>query len=354
YACSPDECEKAPKLQPIQTWGDSIFSNETSFYILQDHYFNLNPVDFGLDFSIFVKYVSTPLFPIHSNNQLKNPIPTDAPNLEAQNLGKVPNLCEPGGAFAQGVDGCYQCMGYQNNDNGASFGRVVQPVVQQFLGYCGTAVSSPISIGPALIPPGSTAPGVPPSSHPIAIPDSTLSYPPGAVQSSYPPGKPPTTYPPGQPNTMPTQYSYAPASTVPERTVSGVVIPPTVIPAHQVTDSPGYSLIISGSAISLDTATGIGSWILSGLGGLSSLDSATSTSSGSASSDSTKTKSTTTTTTTTTKSTSTGSSSSSSSSRSSGASAAATAGSAAPRVSSAPWNIALVVFAFAYSIIFWS
>jgi hypothetical protein len=55
YVCSPDECEPAPPLQPLQVWGEPVFSNETSFYVLQDDYFNLDPVVFGLNFSIFVK-----------------------------------------------------------------------------------------------------------------------------------------------------------------------------------------------------------------------------------------------------------------------------------------------------------
>jgi hypothetical protein len=55
YVCSPDECQPAPPLAPIQFWGEPIYSNETSFYILQDDYFNLNPILYGLDFSIFVK-----------------------------------------------------------------------------------------------------------------------------------------------------------------------------------------------------------------------------------------------------------------------------------------------------------
>ena len=50
YICSPDECKPAPPLAAIQFWGEPIYSNETSFYVLQDGYFNLNPIQFGLEF----------------------------------------------------------------------------------------------------------------------------------------------------------------------------------------------------------------------------------------------------------------------------------------------------------------
>ncbi|KAI9861888.1 MAG: hypothetical protein M1813_004956 [Trichoglossum hirsutum] len=297
----------------------------------------------------------------------------DAPLLEAQNSGKHPGLCDSGGAFAEGLGNCNACIGYHGGGKGASFGSV-KPDFEQFLDYCGKAANSPIVISsePAKSSvPGSTASALQPSGRPTPetqksanqpgpssanAPPNSFSFIPGTtvpattVGDSVIPGHTilPTSVPMPGPN-QPNSYSYIPGTIVPPTTIGNSVVPgytilpsSVLVPGSNPSDSTPVQLVWGSSTVNIDPH--LGSQILAGISAIPSnfLVSSSSTDS----STNTKTTSSTTTTTTT--------SSSSSSSRSSGSTAAATSTSTAPRVSSAPWNIALVIFTFACIALAWS
>lgn len=156
YFCSPDECIPSPKLLPDQYWGPPVKADEISKFNVTPGYFNLDPTEFGLNYSIFA-------FPEGTQVQKRNPgrgdpslqsrqaggadiIPGvcyDECNncmLEAEAAGKSAALCDSGSAFNVDLGNCNACIAFHSA--GKAMGGPV-PQFQQYLSYCETVNSGP-------------------------------------------------------------------------------------------------------------------------------------------------------------------------------------------------------------------
>ncbi|KAI9839215.1 MAG: hypothetical protein M1819_003208 [Sarea resinae] len=174
YICDPSDCQPVTPLNSPQMWGPNITSNATGNYTLQDDYFNLDPENFGLNFSIFVQetvvvQVENPpnkhkrgaarsfLSRFMKRAQTAPPAcfaDCNACELEAESSGKTPALCSPHSAFFSAVGSCRDCISLHAGSQSPIFQSIVQPDIQQFLDFCSgsevsmNALSSTASLQP--------------------------------------------------------------------------------------------------------------------------------------------------------------------------------------------------------------
>ncbi|KAI9799474.1 MAG: hypothetical protein M1833_003996 [Piccolia ochrophora] len=191
YYCSPDECEPVAPLESPQYWGEPIESNDTDKYVLQDDYFNLNPLHFSLGYDNFVEELVIVVDPdgtarTYEAATYQGAVETAAPaahpakhpakratdngvqrwakidrrqqgetappscyddcnacGLEAQSTGKTPDLCEPESAFNSALGGCEACIErHEARRPPTSFNNVVKPDFQQFIDFCSGSSAS--------------------------------------------------------------------------------------------------------------------------------------------------------------------------------------------------------------------
>lgn len=156
FLCPPDQCAPAEVLPvPLATWDDTIYGNSTpalnSGLTVQalDNYFNMDPLDFGLSYEIFVieetitltATTIRPPSPTIGARQAQTSVPgacfpwCNNCLLEAQAQGKTPALCVPGSAFETSLEQCEQCIEVHRTDDSGSFVQIA-PQFQQFLDYC--------------------------------------------------------------------------------------------------------------------------------------------------------------------------------------------------------------------------
>ena len=171
YYCAPDECIAVTPLPTPQLWNPNIYGNASPAtdpnlkFNVVDHYFNMNPRDYGLSYDIFagtevITYTSTttileaPTQAVRAR-QAQTSVPAACYPwcnnclLEAQAVGKTPALCVPGSPFEIDVNDCEQCIAYHKSDSTGSFVQIA-PQFQQFINYCAqisstTVVSTPTS-----------------------------------------------------------------------------------------------------------------------------------------------------------------------------------------------------------------
>jgi hypothetical protein len=136
YYCSPDECIPSPQLLPPQFWGTPVISHDVGeFNVSSLTYFNLNPRDFGLGYGIF----QFPWAPEHSARDLTATVPPECFDecndsmLEAESVGKSPDLCQAGSAFRMLHRACMKCVNFHG---WATTTSDTLPDFQQFLFYC--------------------------------------------------------------------------------------------------------------------------------------------------------------------------------------------------------------------------
>ncbi|KIW20773.1 hypothetical protein PV08_01351 [Exophiala spinifera] len=155
FYCAPNECIPAETLPAyLPTWDADIYGNSTPItnpglnVQAIDNFFNMEPLQFGLSYQIFVV---DEVFTLTSTF-LEQPTPTIAARqaqtsvpgacypwcnnclLEAQSSGKSPKLCLPGSAFETSLNQCEQCINVHRGDD-TGFVQIA-PQFQQFLDYC--------------------------------------------------------------------------------------------------------------------------------------------------------------------------------------------------------------------------
>jgi hypothetical protein len=167
FYCSPDQCVAASALGVPQVWDTTIYGNSTPatdpslrFNVI-DHYFNMNPADYGLSYDIFVEeeaftFTSTigyaPTAALAAR-QAETSIPgTCYPwcndcLIEAQSVGKTPALCAPDSNYEKDLANCQQCIAYHATDTD-NFVQIA-PQFQQFMAYCDALSAPPPSPTPA-------------------------------------------------------------------------------------------------------------------------------------------------------------------------------------------------------------
>jgi hypothetical protein len=165
YYCAPDECIAVTPLPTPQLWNPNIYGNSSPVtdpglkLNVVDHYFNMNPRDYGLSYDIFVAteaitYTSTttileaPTQAVRAR-QAQTAVPAACYPwcnnclLEAQAVGKTPALCVPGSTFEIDVNDCEQCIAYHKSDNTGTFVQIA-PQFQQFIDYCAQISSTTV------------------------------------------------------------------------------------------------------------------------------------------------------------------------------------------------------------------
>jgi hypothetical protein len=156
FLCSPNECVPAEVIPgTLPTWDADIYGNSTPAtnpalrVNAIDSYFNMNPLQFGLSYEIFVveetvtrtTTILEPPSPTMAARQAQTSIPGECYPwcnnclLEAQSNGKTSKLCVPGSAFEVSLGQCEQCIAYHKSDDTADFVEIA-PQFQQFLDYC--------------------------------------------------------------------------------------------------------------------------------------------------------------------------------------------------------------------------
>jgi hypothetical protein len=165
YYCAPDECIPVTPLPAPQLWNPTIYGNASPAtdpslkYDAVDHYFNMNPRDYGLSYDIFVAtevitYTSTTTIieaptPAVRARQAQTSVPAACYPwcnnclLEAQAVGKSPALCVPGSAFEIDMNDCQQCIAYHKSDSTGTFVQIA-PQFQQFINYCAQISSTTV------------------------------------------------------------------------------------------------------------------------------------------------------------------------------------------------------------------
>jgi hypothetical protein len=198
YYCAPDECIPVTPLPAPELWNPTIYGNASPAtdpslkYDVVDHYFNMNPRDYGLSYDIFVAtevitYTSTttiieaPTQAVRAR-QAQTSVPAACYPwcnnclLEAQAVGKSPALCVPGSAFEIDMNDCEQCIAYHKSDGAGTFVQIA-PQFQQFINYCAQISSTTV---------GSTATSTYTSTPiPIVQTSSSKTLPPSTSKSIY-------------------------------------------------------------------------------------------------------------------------------------------------------------------------
>lgn len=165
YYCAPDECIAITPLPTPQLWNPDIYGNSSPAtdpslkFNAVDHYFNVDPRDYGLSYDIFVAtevitYTSTttileaPTQAVRAR-QAQTFVPAACYPwcnnclLEAQAVGKTPALCVPGSVFEIDVNDCEQCIAYHKSDSTGTFVQIA-PQFQQFINYCAQISSTTV------------------------------------------------------------------------------------------------------------------------------------------------------------------------------------------------------------------
>jgi hypothetical protein len=165
YYCAPDECIPVTPLPAPQLWNPTVYGNSSPAtdpslkYDVVDHYFNMNPRDYGLSYDIFVAtevitytYTTTIIeapTPAVRARQAQTSVPAACYPwcnnclLEAQAVGKSPALCVPGSAFEVDMNDCQQCIAYHRSDSTGTFVQIA-PQFQQFINYCAQVSSTTV------------------------------------------------------------------------------------------------------------------------------------------------------------------------------------------------------------------
>jgi len=187
YLCDAKFCKPAPDFTDV-VWP----KGETTYYPPTKGYFNLNPHAFGLDYGIFVEKIVT-LFVIgdvsskafttgnwKSQSAFSHFPPAAAATsavikreilkrdntivpalcyaqcnncmLEAQKVGKTPELCRSGSAFQSDYSSCNECVSANGDTTKTSLQTYVNPQFAQFIDFCNA--KAPQSI---VEPPSSTS-----------------------------------------------------------------------------------------------------------------------------------------------------------------------------------------------------
>ena len=161
FYCSPDQCIAASAPGVPQLWDPTIYGNSSPAtdpslrFTVIDHYFNMNPQDFGLTYDIFIEeeaftFTSTigyaPTAAVAAR-QAQTSVPgacyTWCNNclIEAQSVGKTPALCAPGSDYEKDLANCQQCIKSHSSSTTDSYVKIA-PQFQQFMAYC-ASVSAP-------------------------------------------------------------------------------------------------------------------------------------------------------------------------------------------------------------------
>ncbi|OQE27909.1 hypothetical protein PENFLA_c005G05712 [Penicillium flavigenum] len=151
YVCSPSDCIVAPPLDVHPSWQ----------YNVSKIYYNLNPEDFGLNYSIFQSSEDPvaasskrdmSLWDFAVAQKMKRADITNIPTvcfndcndaaLEPQTLGKTPELCESDSAFMENLDVCEQCITNNAESDSNQYSSQMLPTFAQWLNFCSDMVTS--------------------------------------------------------------------------------------------------------------------------------------------------------------------------------------------------------------------
>lgn len=163
YVCNPSECSVSPPLVWEQG-GDAVDNH----YSVSDEYYNLDPEDFGLSYSIFedsresntanskrdmITLVGNgrSLLNIFASRRIKRDT-SDIPGvcyndcndaaLEPQEIGKIPELCERNSAFMVELGNCKTCISTYASSASSAWSQKLLPSFAQFLDYCSDSTNS--------------------------------------------------------------------------------------------------------------------------------------------------------------------------------------------------------------------
>ncbi|KAI1348700.1 hypothetical protein F5Y01DRAFT_206954 [Xylaria sp. FL0043] len=227
YVCGdPAWCIPSPAY-PAVRWKDNI----TSYYPPTKGYFNLAPEAFGLSDDIFeINYVPTIVngtlttiatgnwgtqtgltaYPPSTTSTTESAYITAKPrrlrslalfkrgptipsicydtcnnaNLEAQAVGKTPDLCNPDSVFMSYYDGCQDCIAANADDVQLTERDYLAPAFAQWLDYCDSTSPTSPSGGGGQTQVSSTGPGTTEAGTPPASTTSAISIPSGSSSSS--------------------------------------------------------------------------------------------------------------------------------------------------------------------------
>ncbi|KAJ6120144.1 hypothetical protein N7523_004424 [Penicillium sp. IBT 18751x] len=157
YICRPSECLVAPPLVFEQ-----VLDLAGNHYNVSNYYYNLDPEDFGLNYSIFASAEESiaakrkrDLIRLDgSGRSLRNDdssqkvkkdilkIPGVCYNdcndaaLEEQEMGKTPMLCKSDSAFMVELGNCKTCVAHYAMSHSTAWSQILLPSFAQFLDYC--------------------------------------------------------------------------------------------------------------------------------------------------------------------------------------------------------------------------
>ena len=167
YVCSPSDCIVSPPL--VSEQGSDAVGNH---YNVSDEYYNLDPEDFGLSYSI-LKDSEEPTTAIRKRNMITldgsgislwnifasrrvkrdtSDIPGVCYNdcndaaLEPQEIGKIPELCESDSAFMVELGNCKTCISTYASSPSTAWSQKLLPSFAQFLDYCSDLTTNSTSV----------------------------------------------------------------------------------------------------------------------------------------------------------------------------------------------------------------
>ncbi|KAJ5218455.1 uncharacterized protein N7498_000554 [Penicillium cinerascens] len=167
YVCSPSECIVSPPL--VSEQGSNAVGHH---YNVSDEYYNLDPEDFGLRYSIFkgseesttairkrdlitLDGSGISLWNVFSSQRIKRDI-SDIPGvcyndcndaaLEPQEIGKIHELCESDSAFMVELGNCKTCISTYASSPSAAWSQRLLPSFAQFLDYCSNLTTTSTSV----------------------------------------------------------------------------------------------------------------------------------------------------------------------------------------------------------------
>ncbi|KAJ5811012.1 hypothetical protein N7447_010528 [Penicillium robsamsonii] len=151
YVCNPSDCIVAPPLDVHPSWQYNVSNN----------YYNLNPEDFGLDYSIFhlsedpsaansKRYMSLWDFDVAQNTKRADitNIPDVCYNdcngaaLVPEKLGKTSELCKSDSPFMENLGVCEECITNNGESGSDAYSSKMLPTFVQWLNYCSDMVTS--------------------------------------------------------------------------------------------------------------------------------------------------------------------------------------------------------------------
>ncbi|KXG52279.1 uncharacterized protein PGRI_085630 [Penicillium griseofulvum] len=151
YICNPSDCIAAPPLDVHPDWQYNVSNN----------YYNLNPVDFGLNYSIF-QFTEDPvaanskrdmsLWDFDAARKTKRDDITKIPNVcfndcnvaarEPEMLGKTSELCESDSTFMENLSICEECITNNGESGSEAYSSKMLSTFAQWLNYCSDMVTS--------------------------------------------------------------------------------------------------------------------------------------------------------------------------------------------------------------------